>query len=112
MPLTELEKRTALSRNEMLEQMHHHEFKGVALACGECGLSAADPLHSWTPPGPVLSIDETEGQRLLTRNTQNKDIYKHPFALCESTGNCKHCQLPSGDEMHDAVSGTANISRS
>lgn len=110
MPLTEPEKRAFLARNEAVEEMHHHEFKGAALACGECGLAAADDFHSWTPPTPVLSISETEGLRLQARNDQNVTIYRHAFDLCESTGNCRECQLPLADDLH-GVRGTAGITR-
>jgi len=110
MPLTEPEKTAANNRNEMVEQMHHHEMKGLAFVCGECGLAAADPFHSWTPPAPVGSISELEGQALMTRNTENVALYRHTFELCESTGNCRECQLPLADDLHGAR-GSANITR-
>jgi len=110
MPLSEAEKTRANTRNEAVEQLHQHDFKGVALACGECGLAAADPFHSFTPPGPVLSIDETEGLRLIARNGQNVTLYRHVFDLCESTGNCRECQLPLADDLH-GVRGSASITR-
>ncbi len=111
MPLTEPEKTAANDRNEMVEQMHHHEMKGLAFVCGECGQAAADPFHSWTPPGPAPgTITETEGLRLQARNVDNVTFYRHAFFLCESTGNCRECQLPLADDLHGAR-GSASLTR-
>lgn len=111
MPLSEAEKTRASTRNRMVEHLHQHDFKGGALTCGECGQAAADPYHSWTPPGPAPgTITETEGLRLQARNVDNVTFYRHVFELCESTGNCRECQLPLADDLH-GTRGSAGITR-
>jgi len=95
----------------VIEEMHHHEFLGSAATCRECGLLPADAFHSWTPPTPPGAIGEAEGLRLLARNTDNVNLYKHAFDLCESTGNCRECQLPLADDLHDPVRGSATVRR-
>ena len=111
MPLSEAEKTRQSTRNRMVEEMHQHDFKGAALACGECGLAAADPFHNYVPPGPAPgTITETEGLRLTARNGDNVTFYRHVFELCENTGNCRECQLPLADALH-GVRGSASITR-
>ena len=111
MPLSEAEKTRESTRNRMVEEMHQHDFKGAALTCGECGLAAADPYHSFVAPGPAPgTITETEGLRLQARNADNVTFYRHVFELCESTGNCRECQLPLADALH-GVRGSASITR-
>lgn len=110
MPLSEAEKVRLWTRNAMVEQMHHHEFKGAALACGECGQPTTDPFHSWAPSTLPGTITETEGLRLQARNADNVTFYRHAFDLCESTGNCRECQLPLADALH-GVRGSATIKR-
>lgn len=113
MPFTEPEKRALKGRKQVVEALHQHEFLGVAATCRECGLLPADLLHNWVPVAPSITpISEADGLRFEARNTQQVDIYKHPFDLCESTGNCRECQLPLADDLHDpAVRGSATIRR-
>ena len=112
MPFTEPEKTRLKTRNELLEEIHQHDFKGSGPTCAECGLLPADPYHSWTrPPGVVVPISETEGLRFEARNTENIDLYKHRFFANESTRLCRECALPSGDEIHGLTRGTGIIKR-
>jgi len=113
MPLSDAEKGRESNRNRMVEEMHQHDFKGAALTCGECGLAAADPFHAYVAPGPAPApgtITETEGLRLQARNGDNVTFYRHVFELCESTGDCRECQLPLADVLH-GVRGSASLTR-
>jgi len=112
MPLTETEKTRAKARKEQVEALHHHHFIGTGTNCAECGLLPADFFHNYVDPsGVVVPISETEGLRFQARNTENVTLYKHAFDLCESTGNCRECQLPLADALHDPVRGSATIIR-
>lgn len=112
MPLSEVEKTRFKARNEQVEKLHHHEFLGAGPTCRECGLLPADAYHSWTEPSPVITpISESAGLRFQARNTENVSLYKHAFDLCESTGNCRECQLPLADALHDPVRGSATVRR-